>query len=76
VLACCFFVYHPFALLAQLGCACLPLALLLFALACPRKTFFVLLVLTLALACHQEVGVLGVFSDWPATTTYYANCMM
>lgn len=23
----------------------------------------------------QEVGVIGVFSDWPATTTYYANCM-
>jgi glycerophosphoryl diester phosphodiesterase len=23
----------------------------------------------------QEVGVLGVFSDWPGTTTYYANCM-
>ncbi|MFY0595923.1 MAG: glycerophosphodiester phosphodiesterase [Cognatishimia sp.] len=23
----------------------------------------------------QEVGVEGVFSDWPATTTYYANCM-
>jgi hypothetical protein len=23
----------------------------------------------------QEVGVLGVFSDWPATTTFYANCM-
>ena len=23
----------------------------------------------------REVGVLGVFSDWPATTTYYANCM-
>jgi glycerophosphoryl diester phosphodiesterase len=23
----------------------------------------------------QEVGVKGVFSDWPATTTYYANCM-
>lgn len=22
-----------------------------------------------------QVGVLGVFSDWPATTTYYANCM-
>jgi glycerophosphoryl diester phosphodiesterase len=22
-----------------------------------------------------EVGVLGVFSDWPATVTYYANCM-
>jgi len=23
----------------------------------------------------QDVGVRGVFSDWPATTTYYANCM-
>jgi glycerophosphoryl diester phosphodiesterase len=23
----------------------------------------------------QEVGVLGVFSDWPGTVTYYANCM-
>lgn len=23
----------------------------------------------------QDVGVAGVFSDWPATTTYYANCM-
>jgi glycerophosphoryl diester phosphodiesterase len=23
----------------------------------------------------KEVGVRGVFSDWPATTTYYANCM-
>ena len=23
----------------------------------------------------KEVGVIGVFSDWPATTTYYANCM-
>lgn len=22
-----------------------------------------------------EVGVAGVFSDWPATVTYYANCM-
>ena len=22
----------------------------------------------------QDVGVLGVFSDWPATVTYYANC--
>ena len=22
----------------------------------------------------QEVGVLGVFSDWPATVTFYANC--
>lgn len=23
----------------------------------------------------RDVGVIGVFSDWPATTTYYANCM-
>lgn len=23
----------------------------------------------------KDVGVLGLFSDWPATTTYYANCM-
>ncbi len=23
----------------------------------------------------REIGVRGVFSDWPATTTYYANCM-
>jgi glycerophosphoryl diester phosphodiesterase len=22
----------------------------------------------------QDVGVRGIFSDWPATTTYYANC--
>lgn len=22
----------------------------------------------------KEVGVIGVFSDWPATTTFYANC--
>ena len=25
-------------------------------------------------ALATEVGVVGVFSDWPATTTYYANC--
>ncbi|MEO0389675.1 MAG: glycerophosphodiester phosphodiesterase family protein [Pseudomonadota bacterium] len=24
----------------------------------------------------QDVGVEGIFSDWPATTTYYASCMM
>ncbi|WP_440589704.1 glycerophosphodiester phosphodiesterase family protein [Pseudoalteromonas pernae] len=24
----------------------------------------------------QDVGVIAVFSDWPATTTYYANCML
>ena len=23
----------------------------------------------------RKVGVLGVFTDWPATVTYYANCM-
>jgi glycerophosphoryl diester phosphodiesterase len=23
----------------------------------------------------KEVGILGVFSDWPAAVTYYANCM-
>jgi len=23
----------------------------------------------------RKVGVLGIFSDWPATVTYYANCM-
>jgi glycerophosphoryl diester phosphodiesterase len=23
----------------------------------------------------REVGVVGVFSDWPATVTYYANCI-
>ena len=23
----------------------------------------------------RQVGVIGVFSDWPATTTFYANCM-
>lgn len=23
----------------------------------------------------QDVGVEGIFSDWPATVTYYANCM-
>jgi glycerophosphoryl diester phosphodiesterase len=23
----------------------------------------------------KDVGVMGVFADWPATVTYYANCM-
>ena len=23
----------------------------------------------------KDVGVIGIFSDWPATVTYYANCM-
>jgi glycerophosphoryl diester phosphodiesterase len=22
----------------------------------------------------KEVGIIGIFSDWPATTTFYANC--
>lgn len=26
-------------------------------------------------ALAQDVGVLGVFSDWPATVSYYASCM-
>jgi len=23
---------------------------------------------------HEDVGIAGLFSDWPATTTFYANC--
>jgi glycerophosphoryl diester phosphodiesterase len=23
----------------------------------------------------RGVGILGIFSDWPATAAYYANCM-
>lgn len=30
---------------------------------------------TILHALREEAGVVGVFSDWPATTTYYANCM-
>ncbi len=32
---------------------------------------------TLALldVLYRDVGVIGVFSDWPATTTFYANCV-
>jgi glycerophosphoryl diester phosphodiesterase len=26
-------------------------------------------------ALAQKVGVVGIFSDWPATVSYYANCM-
>ncbi len=32
-------------------------------------------VMTVLDVLAKEVGVLGVFSDWPATTTYYASCM-
>ena len=31
--------------------------------------------LTLLDFLAQEVGVIGVFSDWPATTTFYDNCV-
>src|SRR4029450_4057039 len=24
---------------------------------------------------RQQVGILGIFSDWQATVTYYVNCM-
>jgi glycerophosphoryl diester phosphodiesterase len=23
----------------------------------------------------DQVGIKGIFADWPATVTYYANCM-
>ena len=32
-------------------------------------------VMELLRVLDQDVGVTGVFSDWPATTTFYANCM-
>ena len=32
-------------------------------------------ILTTIHVLAQEVLVLGIFSDWPATTTFYANCM-
>ena len=32
-------------------------------------------VMTVLDVLAKDVGVIGVFSDWPATTTYYANCM-
>ncbi|MBK1665328.1 glycerophosphodiester phosphodiesterase [Rhodospirillum rubrum] len=31
--------------------------------------------MTLLDVLAKDVGVIGVFSDWPATTTYYASCM-
>lgn len=30
---------------------------------------------TLLQVLDEEVGILGIFSDWPATVTFYANCM-
>ena len=32
-------------------------------------------VLTVIDVLARDVGVIGIFSDWPATTTFYANCM-
>jgi glycerophosphoryl diester phosphodiesterase len=31
--------------------------------------------LTVLRVLAKQVGVRGIFSDWPATTTFYANCM-
>lgn len=31
-------------------------------------------VMNLLHTLHKDVGIKGLFSDWPATTTYYANC--
>ncbi|GJD95907.1 hypothetical protein OCOJLMKI_3123 [Methylobacterium iners] len=31
--------------------------------------------LTLLDVLYGQVGVKGVFSEWPATTTFYANCV-
>jgi len=31
-------------------------------------------VMTVLDVLARQVGVLGIFSDWPATVTYYANC--
>lgn len=31
-------------------------------------------ILTVMDVLAQDVGILGLFSDWPATTTFYANC--
>jgi len=26
-------------------------------------------------ALHKQAGIKGIFSDWPGTVTYYANCL-
>ena len=31
-------------------------------------------ILTTIDALNRKVGIIGLFSDWPATTTFYANC--
>jgi glycerophosphoryl diester phosphodiesterase len=32
-------------------------------------------ILTTIHVLAKDVGVIGIFSDWAATTTFYANCM-
>ena len=32
-------------------------------------------ILTVIDVLAQDVGIIGLFSDWPATTTFYGNCM-
>ncbi len=32
-------------------------------------------VMTVLDVLARDIGILGIFSDWPATVTYYANCM-
>lgn len=32
-------------------------------------------ILTTVDVLAQQVGIIGLFSDWPATTSFYANCM-
>lgn len=32
-------------------------------------------ILSLLDVLYRDVGVIGVFSDWPATVTFYANCV-
>ena len=32
-------------------------------------------ILTTVDVLARDVGVIGLFSDWPATTTFYANCL-
>lgn len=32
-------------------------------------------IMTTLYALDKKVGIVGIFSDWPATVTFYANCM-
>ena len=46
---------------------------------CYQKIFFYVEndgdIYTTLHALAYDVGIVGIFSDWPATVTYYANCM-